>query len=147
MPPGLLMALGGVIFGLVIGCGAPERPQPAPALLQHDAVVGGLLPAPNVPGDPVEGRRLFSSTGCDGCHTSADIPTAAGIAGPNLSNVVLRPTLAGEAIPMTPDTLAAFLATPSAVKPGTTMPDVGLTADEARHIAAFLYSQPHNPPR
>jgi cytochrome c1 len=70
---------------------------------------------------------------------------ATGVAGPNLSNVALRPTLAGETIPMTPATLAAFLLEPAAVKPGSPMPSVGLTDQEARDLAAFLYSQPYNP--
>jgi cytochrome c1 len=67
------------------------------------------------------------------------------VAAPNLTNVVLRPTLAGETIPMSPDTLRRWLLDPPALKPGTPMPRLGLTDDQARDLAAFLYSQPYNP--
>jgi cytochrome c1 len=107
-----------------------------------------LTPAPDVAGDAESGRRLFLATGCGGCHTLRELPGATGVAGPVLGNVVLRPTLAGETIPMSPDTLMRWLREPAALKPGTTMPSVGLTEQQARDIAAFLYSQPHNhPPR
>ena len=122
---------------------AAPTPRASPAALPRRA----LIPAPNVPGDPAAGRQLFIAAGCAGCHTLNDLPGATGVAGPNLTNVVLRPTLAGETIPMTADTLTRFLLEPSAVKPGSPMPSVGLTEQEARDVAAFLYSQPHNPGR
>ncbi len=106
-----------------------------------------LTPAPNVAGDPESGRRLFATTGCAGCHTLASLSNATGVSGPVLANVVLRPTLAGEAIPMTPETMTRWLLDPSALKPGTPMPNVGLTDPQARDITAFLYSQPYNPSR
>lgn len=34
-----------------------------------------------------------------------------------------------------------FILDPASVRPGTTMPDAGLTEDEARDIAAYLYSR------
>jgi cytochrome c1 len=68
-----------------------------------------------------------------------------GVTGPNLTNIVLRPTIAGEAIPNSPDMLVRWLLDPPALKPGTTMPRLGLTEQEARDLAAFLESQPHNP--
>ena len=120
---------------------AAPTPRASPESLRRRA----LTPAPNVPGNPNAGRQLFVSAGCAGCHTLNNLPGASGVAGPNLTNVVLRPTLAGETIPLTPDTLTRFLLDPSAVKPGSTMPSVGLTESEARDLAAFLYSQPLNP--
>ncbi|MGH2356042.1 MAG: c-type cytochrome [Chloroflexota bacterium] len=114
----------------------PAGPLPPPS---------PLTPAPSVVGNPEVGRRLFVTTGCAGCHTIRGVPAAAGVAGPNLTNVVLRPTLAGESIPMTPDTMVRWLLDPAAVKPGATMPDVGLTPQEAQDLTAFLYSQPYNP--
>ena len=36
--------------------------------------------------------------------------------------------------------LVAFLQNPPALLPGTGMPDVGLSAEEARHVAAYLYA-------
>ena len=140
---GLLAAPG--LF--VLGCGADVSAGSTPVPRRDTPRVGRLLAAPEAPGDPSEGRRLFVSTGCAGCHTVRTVPAATGVSGPNLTNVVLRPTLAGETVPMTPGTLVGFLLEPSTVKPGTAMPDVGLTAEEAQHITAFLSSQPYNPPR
>jgi cytochrome c1 len=104
-----------------------------------------LTPAPSVAGSPENGRRLFTTAGCAGCHTMAGVPGGNGVAGPNLTNVVLRPTLAGETIPLSPDTLVRWLLNPQSVKPGATMPSVGLTPPEAQDLAAFLYSLPYNP--
>jgi len=73
------------------------------------------------------------------------VPGAAGVAGPNLTNVALRPTIAGETIPNSPDRLQQWLLDPPSLKPSTTMPRLGLTEQDARDLVAFLESQPHNP--
>jgi cytochrome c1 len=106
-----------------------------------------LTPAPDVAGDPDHGRRLFVTAGCAGCHTVRGVPGATGVAGPNLTNVVLRPTLAGTAVPTSPVAMVRWLRDPAATKPDTTMPSLGLTEEEAQDLAAFLYSQPYNPGR
>jgi cytochrome c1 len=99
-----------------------------------------------VPGDPGRGRALIVEKGCAGCHTVAGVPSAAGVAGPVLNNVTLRPTLAGQ-VPSSPENMVRWLLDPPGVKPGTTMPRLGLTEAEARDLTAFLYSQPYNPAR
>ncbi len=116
---------------------APFAPAPTPA---H------LVAAPDVPGDPDRGRQLFIATGCGGCHTIAGVSGADGTAAPNLTNVVLRPTLAGESIPMSPETMRRWLLDPASVKPGTPMPNLGLSPEQAQDLTAFLFSQPYNPP-
>jgi cytochrome c len=104
-----------------------------------------LTPAANVPGDPESGRRLISARGCGGCHTVSGVPAATGVVGPNLTNVALRPTLAGEIIQNSPETMTRWIMDPPALKPGTPMPRLGLNEQEAQDITAFLYSQPANP--
>ena len=42
--------------------------------------------------------------------------------------------------PNGPETLAAWLKDPQAVKPGAKMPNLGLTAEQARTLAAYLLS-------
>ena len=103
-----------------------------------------LTPAPDVTGDPNNGRRLILQKGCGGCHTISGVPGATGAAGPNLSNIALRPTLAGETIPNSHDMLVRWLLDPHSLKANTTMPTLGLTEQEAQDLAAFLESQPHN---
>jgi cytochrome c1 len=48
-------------------------------------------------------------------------------------------------IPNSPDNLTRWLMDPPSLKPGTAMPRVGLTEQQAQDITAFLYSQPMNP--
>ena len=45
-----------------------------------------------------------------------------------------------EQLPNRPDVLVAFLQDPPALVPRTGMPNVGLTLEQARHIAAYLYT-------
>ena len=140
-----------VVSGCAGGSGSAPAPTPRATPVSRAAENppdrAPLAPAPGVSGSPDNGRRLFVTTGCGGCHTLPSVPAATGVVGPNLTNVVLRPTLAGDAIEMSPDTLTRWLVDPATVKPGTSMPSVGLTEQEARDIAAFMYSQPHNPDR
>jgi cytochrome c1 len=73
------------------------------------------------------------------------LPNATGAIGPNLTNMVLRPTLAGDQIQTTPENLARWIVNPVAMKPDTKMPALGVSDQEARDLAAFLYSLPYNP--
>ena len=97
--------------------------------------------APAPPRDPA--AQLFLDSGCGGCHTLDGVAGATGIAGPNLTNVALRPTLAGNSVPKSQPTMVRWLLDPAAVKPGATMPRVGLTQQQAEQIAAFLFAQPN----
>jgi len=64
-----------------------------------------------------------------------------------LTNVVLRPTLGGDRIENTPENMARWIMDPPGMKSGATMPNLGLNQQEARDIAAFLFSHPYNPAR
>ena len=77
--------------------------------------------------------------GCGGCHTIPGVPGATGNIGPSLAGVAGRTTIAGGAVPNNgPDDLKRWLLNPPAVKPGTAMPNLGLTDDEATKIVAYL---------
>jgi cytochrome c len=91
-------------------------------------------------------QLLFMQAGCGGCHTLAGVPGASGVAGPNLTNISLRPTLAGDSIPNTPEALERWLLDPSSLKPDARMPSVGLTQQEARELALFLVRLPASRP-
>jgi cytochrome c1 len=92
------------------------------------------------PGSPAaEGAQIIATKPCVGCHTIPGIPGATGQVGPNLAGVASRTKIAGGAVPNTsPDDLKKWILNPPAVKPGTAMPNVGLTDDEATKIVAFL---------
>jgi cytochrome c1 len=88
---------------------------------------------------------LILEKGCGGCHTLSGVPGATGVTGPNLTNIALRPTLAGESIPNSPEMLQRWLLDPPALKPGTAMPNLGLSQQEAADLVAFLEAEPRSP--
>jgi cytochrome c oxidase subunit 2 len=84
-----------------------------------------------------EGRALFLSRGCGGCHQLRGTE-ARGTIGPDLTHLATRSTLAALTIPNTPSELAAWIREPQAIKPGNRMPDLGLSGSESQQVAAFL---------
>lgn len=92
-------------------------------------------------GDVARGRAIVASGeyGCAACHTIPDIRAPRGVVGPPLHGVAHRGLIAGR-LPNTPAVLVAFLQNPPALAPETGMPNVGLSPEEARHVAAYLYT-------
>jgi len=90
-----------------------------------------------------QGVRVVLQRGCGSCHTVPNIPGASGTIGPNLAGIGQKKQIAGGVVPNnSPADLAAWIADPPALKPGTAMPKLGLSADEAAAAAAFLYTVP-----
>ena len=94
-----------------------------------------------------QGVKVILQRGCGGCHTIPNIPGASGTIGPNLGPngdippVRDRKTIAGGAVPNNSvDDLAKWIVDPPSLKPGTAMPKLGLSPDEAAAAAAYLYS-------
>jgi cytochrome c2 len=93
-----------------------------------------------VPGGDIEqGLRLVTQYQCGACHVIPGVQGAAGDSGPSLDYVGRLSYIAG-GIPNSPDNMVRWLRVPHAVKPGTEMPPMGLTEQEARHMAAYLYT-------
>ena len=86
------------------------------------------------------GRDLFAAKGCGGCHTVSGVAHAEGLVGPPLDGVAGRAIIAGK-LANTPINLARWISSPQSVVPGNAMPDLPITAQEARDIAAFLYTR------
>jgi cytochrome c2 len=139
----IAVVLAGVF--LVSACGTPE-PIAQKRVSTASEPLPRLTPAPNVVGDPERGRTTFVDKGCVTCHTLRGVPAATGIIGPNLTNVALRPTLTEANFPNNPDQMARWIMDPPTMKPGTVMPNLGLTDAQARDLTAFLYSYPYNAP-
>lgn len=68
------------------------------------------------------GARLFVRHGCPACHAVDGMSLARGAIGPNLTAFGERMTVGAGALRNTPDNIARFIADPSGVKPGATMP-------------------------
>ncbi len=88
-----------------------------------------------------QGVRSILQRGCGSCHTIPNIPGATGTIGPNLDGIASRKQIAGGAVPnSSPADLAKWVQNPQALKPGTAMPALGLSQDEANAVAAYLYT-------
>lgn len=90
-------------------------------------------------GDPVRGKDLIARYDCGSCHSIPGIRGAQGLVGPPLILFGRRTFIAGQ-VPNTPDYLVRWLLDPKAIEPGTAMPKLGLSEQDARHIAAYLYT-------
>jgi cytochrome c len=91
-------------------------------------------------GDAEAGKDALQAYGCIACHT---VPGASGSyranVGPPLTGWAGREYIAG-ALPNTPDNLILWIQDPQAIEPGTVMPDLGVSEQDARDIAAYLYT-------
>jgi cytochrome c len=90
-------------------------------------------------GDPEKGRGLVRSYGCGACHEVPGVSGATGLVGPPLGNIADRIYLAGQ-LPNTPDNMMRWIREPQQVESGTAMPNLNVTSNDARDIAAFLYT-------
>ena len=97
--------------------------------------------AETITGGNVErGRRLFGAYGCAGCHSLTGVPGARGLVGPPLDGLGSRVMLGGR-LENKPENLMRWIGEPQSVSPGTAMPDLGVTPQDRRDIAAFLYDR------
>ena len=114
-----------VAFGCIAtGCTGGQ------ALLPYQVMNGG---------NPQHGRQVIQEKGCGACHTIPGIASARGVVGPPLMFFSRRTMIAGE-LPNSPDNLIRWIKDPKLVEPGTAMPDLGLSDQEARDVAAYLYT-------
>ena len=104
-------------------------------------VIGVPEPRPSSDDARATGKSLIASYGCGSCHSIPGVPGADSMAGPPLHCFYERTYIAGR-LPNTWDNLMKWIQSPQAVEPGTAMPDLGVSKDEAYNIAAYLYDQP-----
>jgi cytochrome c1 len=112
---------------LLAGCSTQLTGQPEPRTATH--------------GEVAAGRRLIASYGCGSCHSIPGVPGADGQAAPPLQDFYQRTYIAGR-LPNTEDNLVKWIEDPQRIEPGTAMPTLGVTEDEAQAIGAYLYRQP-----
>jgi cytochrome c2 len=117
----------------------PSAPAGVPsAEAQSKPAASGAVA--KVSGDVNAGRSLFASKGCIACHVAQGVPGAVGTIGPSLNGLGdagKRPQLAsGE--PNTPANIRGWIKDPQARKPGTLMPNLGLSDKESDDLTAFL---------
>lgn len=90
-------------------------------------------------GDPARGRAKIRQYGCQTCHTIPGIAEADSLVGPSLDRIASRTYIAG-VLTNSPDHMIRWLQDPRAVDPLTAMPSLGVSEEDARDIAGYLYT-------
>jgi putative membrane protein len=113
-----------MIFWLAMSIAACSDPQPAAVALTR--------------GNPQKGKESIRLYGCWACHTIPGIHGANAVIGPPLNGIANRAYVAGH--PNSPEHLVNWIRHPQQVRNPTPMPDMGVTEEAARDIAAYLYT-------
>ena len=92
-----------------------------------------------VGGDAVRGVKAIQEAGCGSCHYIPGVAGAHGMVAAPLTWFSRRTFIAGE-VPNTAENLVLWIRSPQAIEPHTAMPSAGLTDQQARDVAAFLYT-------
>lgn len=90
-------------------------------------------------GNPRAGRQAIRKYGCYACHSIPGVPGARGLVGPPLDGLANRQYIAGE-LPNTPANLMTWIQHPHQVEPHTVMPEMNVSEQDSRDIAAYLYT-------
>lgn len=108
-----------------------------PALLgcEQQSPAGQRLTA----GDAKAGRQVIATIECGVCHQIPGIVGANGIVGPSLEGFGQR-KLIGGIVPNEPAFLQQWLQDAPSLAPNTGMPELPLSDNEARDVAAYLYT-------
>ena len=101
------------------------------------SVAGSAAGGEADPALAAKGQQLATQFGCVACHTIDGV--SSGTVGPNLTHQGSNPQVAG-ILPNNKENVVKWISNPPAVKPGTAMPNLGLTPDEADKIADYLQS-------
>ena|SRR5581483_5659104 len=114
-----------------LGLGACERYDNFAAYRDVQAVTNG--------GNPEDGKNAIVYYGCGTCHTIPGIRDAVAVVGPPLEHIANRNVIAGQ-LPNTPANLMHWIEKPREISPHTLMPDMNVSEQDARNIAAYLYT-------
>jgi mono/diheme cytochrome c family protein len=90
-------------------------------------------------GDPDRGKAVIRDIGCGGCHAIPGIREAHSFVGPPLTAWKRRIYIAGS-IPNRPDNLMSWVGNAHTLRPDGAMPNLPLSEQQARDVAAYLYT-------
>ncbi len=88
--------------------------------------------------DPARGRIAMDRAGCGACHATPGVWPEGRVAS-SLDAFAERTMIAGR-LPNQPEVLVGFIRNAPAYAPEIGMPAMPLTEEEARDVAAYLYS-------
>lgn len=148
------LATGLALFGAWLRNSAPAAPK---SVLSHSALLSVIIgvitlwscqssrdqkAAAITGGDPHAGKAAITRYGCGSCHTIPQVSGAHGQVGPALTGISARRYIADH-LDNTPDNMVRWITHPLQVNEKTAMPELGVTAADARNISAFLFSLPN----
>ena len=90
-------------------------------------------------GHPDRGKAFIEAHDCGTCHTIPGIREARGKVAPPLNFFSQRTFIAG-VVPNSPQNLVQWVMNPPSIAPDTAMPILGLDEQQARDVAAYLYT-------
>lgn len=91
----------------------------------------------HVDANPERGKIALTQYACHACHVIPGITGSKVFVGPQLDGVASRPMIAGN-LPNNTENLVAWIRHPKRIDPHTAMPDMGVTEEHARNMAAYL---------
>jgi putative membrane protein len=116
---------------IVLACAmAASACTSSAAIKEAETVTGGNVS---------RGKTAINKYGCAACHTIPGIEGATATVGPPLTQVAVRQYLGGH-LTNTPDNMIKWIQHPQLIDPKNAMPELGVTDQDARDLAAFLYT-------
>jgi putative membrane protein len=89
-------------------------------------------------GNVARGVPAIGKYGCAACHTIPGIETATATVGPPLTHVAVRQYLGGH-LTNSPGNMIKWIQHPQLIDPKNAMPELDVTDQDAKDIAAYLY--------
>ena len=120
----------GTIGNAVAPSAAASMPAPTPA---DDPNPTSLI------GNKKVGRQLIGQYLCATCHEIPGVTGASRHVGPPLNGIANRRYIAG-VIVNNPENMVRWLMNPQQIDPLSAMPDLGVNEQDARDMAAYLYT-------
>ncbi|HKN25693.1 MAG TPA: cytochrome c oxidase subunit II [Candidatus Acidoferrum sp.] len=106
---------------------------------QFGAWVAAQKQSAHAPDSVAAGRQIFETTACINCHAVSGT-VANGRFGPDLTHLMSRDTIASGAASNTHENLKLWIHDPEAIKPGSFMPAMNLSAHDLEAVTAYLES-------
>ena len=116
---------------------AAEYEQMALRVSKQAPFASRLPPPAYRAGDPARGIAAMQQYACTTCHVIPGMVGANAHVGPPLSGIGDRKFLGGR-LPNSPENMVKWIRHPREVSPRSLMPDLGVTEEHARDMAAYL---------
>jgi mono/diheme cytochrome c family protein len=128
---GIVWSCVGLLVVLAAGGAVATEYRQARLERQMDAALGG------------NGRRaipIMLANGCAGCHTISGVPGAQGQIGPRLDSTLSSKLYIAGVLPNSRENMIQWLRASREMVPHTAMPSTGISDQQARDVAAYLYA-------